>query len=67
MRPCSQEGSTRELGIFHFLSKLWVQKALTGGVTKGVTGPERAGQGGMGEGHQGLLGLGGQDKFKSGG
>lgn len=57
MRPCSQEESTRELGIFHFLSKLWVQKVLTGRVTKGVTRTERAGQGGMGEGHQGLLGL----------
>lgn len=60
MRPCSQEGSTRELGIFHFPSKLWVQKAPTGGVTKGVTGPETAGQGGVGEEHVGLMGLGGR-------
>ena len=65
MRPCSQEGSTRALGIFHFPSKLWVQKALTGGVTKRVTRPERAGQDGVGEGHLGLLGLRGENKFES--
>lgn len=67
MRPCSKEGRTRALGIFHFPSRLWVQKALTGGITKRVTRPERAGQGGLGQGHLGLLGLGGEDKFKSGG
>lgn len=65
MRPCSQEGSTRALGIFHFPSKLWVQKALTGGVTKRVTRPERAGQDGVGDGDLGLLGLGGGNKFES--
>lgn len=37
-------------------------------VTKGVNRPEKAGQGGVGEGHLGLLELGwGEDKFKSGG
>lgn len=59
MRPCSQAGSTRELGIFHFLSKLWVQKALTGGVTKGVTRPERVGQGRVRKGHWDSSGCGG--------
>lgn len=57
MRPGGQEGSTRELGIFHFLSKLWVQKALTG---ESVNRPERAGYGGVGEGHQALHGWGGR-------
>lgn len=31
----------RVLGIFHFLSKLWVQKLLTGRATKEVTRPEK--------------------------
>lgn len=44
MRTCCQEESLRELGIFHFLSKLWVQKALTGRATKGMTRPRKAGQ-----------------------
>lgn len=50
MRPCSQTGSMKELGIFHFPSKLWMQKALTGETTKGVTRPEKAGQGGVKKG-----------------
>lgn len=62
MRPCSQEGSTRVLGIFHFPSELRVQKVLAGGVTKREIRPERAGWG-RGGGH---LGLGGEDQFKGG-
>lgn len=59
------EGSTRELGIFHFPSQLQMQKVLTGGAVKEVTRPESTGQGGVGEGHLGLLWLWGKDKFKS--
>lgn len=60
MRPCSQEGSTRVLGIFHFPSELRVQKVLAGGVTKREIRPERAGWG-RGGGH---LGLGGETSLR---
>lgn len=42
MGPCSQEEGSRALGIFHFPSKVWVRKPLTGGVTN------RANQAGKG-------------------